>query len=74
MSVASVKGHEYATHLVTIIESGQLKKDYRPNHGMEFMGGSEELHKDRFRTYMGACTTLLMDERMKNWIKRGYYG
>ena len=52
----------------------RTKKDYRTNHGEEFTGGMEDKYGDKFKTYMGCCTTVLMDERLKSSVKRGYYG
>ena len=62
-------GYRYAQ-----IRNLELKKDYRTNHGEEFTGGMEDKYGDKFKTYMGCCTTVLMDERLKGSVKRGYYG
>ena len=62
-------GYRYAR-----IRNLELKKDYRTNHGEEFTGGMEDKYGDKFKTYMGCCTTVLMDERLKSSVKRGYYG
>ena len=67
-------GYRYAQIFLTRIRNLELKKDYRTNHGEEFTGGMEDKYGDKFKTYMGCCTTVLMDERLKSSVKRGYYG
>lgn len=70
----SERGHLYGIQLIQLIKTGELKKDYRPNHGIEFTGGAEELHKMRFCNYISSCSTMLMGERLKAASRRGYYG
>ena len=67
-------GYRYAQIFLKRIRTLELKKDYRTNHGEEFTGGMEDKYGDKFKTYMGCCTTVLMDERLKSSVKRGYYG
>ncbi len=67
-------GYRYAQIFLKRIRNLELKKDYRANHGEEFTGGMEDKYGDKFKTYMGCCTTVLMDERLKSSVKRGYYG
>lgn len=67
-------GYRYAQIFLKRIRNFELKKDYRTNHGEEFTGGMEDKYGDKFKTYMGCCTTVLMDERLKSSVKRGYYG
>ena len=51
-----------------------FQKENRRNHGHDFTGGEEGLHMDQFRSYISSCGGILMDERMKTSIRRGYYG
>ena len=67
-------GYRYAQIFLKRIRNLELKKDYRTNHGEEFTGGMEDKYGDKFKTDMGCCTTVLMDERLKSSVKRGYYG
>lgn len=63
----------YGRKLVTALENGTFRKDYRTNHGPDFTEGLEELHKYRFHVYLGSCGRFLMDERIA--AGRGeYYG
>lgn len=65
---------QICTDLFKTNQEPRTKKDYRTNHGEEFTGGMEDKYGDKFKTYMGCCTTVLMDERLKSSVKRGYYG
>ena len=70
----SEKGHVCGVQFLTALKSGALKKECRPNHGNDFTGGQEELHKARFCNYVSSCASILMDERLKASSRRGYYG
>lgn len=67
-------GYRYAQIFVKQIRNLELKKDYRTNHGEDFTGGMEDKYGDKFKKHMGCCTTVLMHERLKSSVKRGYYG
>ena len=74
MNTMSEKGHIFGEKFVMKLENGELKKDFRTNHGDDFTGGSEALQMYYFRNYLYSCSTILMDERIKNTARRGYYG
>lgn len=74
MHQMSKQGYEYGIRLVEALCSGTFQKENRPNHGHDFTGGEEGLHMDQFRSYISSCGGILMDERMKVSIRRGYYG
>ncbi|MDE6969989.1 MAG: hypothetical protein K2P69_09560 [Eubacterium sp.] len=63
----------YGKKLVTALETGAFQKDYRTNHGPDFTDGLEELHRYRFRVYLGSCGRFLMDERIAAG-RSGYHG
>ena len=69
----SKKGYDYGTRLVNALETGAFVKDFRPNHGSDFTGGLENLHRERFRLYMGSCGCFLMDLRLASGTGE-YYG
>lgn len=71
--IKSAQGHVYGMKLLDSLESGKLKKEYLSNHGSNFTGGLEQMHKDQFKAYLSSCTTILMDERLR-LIGREYYG
>ncbi|EOS22712.1 hypothetical protein C806_03324 [Lachnospiraceae bacterium 3-1] len=66
-------GNEYGRKLVTELKTGVFQKDYRTNHGPDFAEGLEELHRYRFRVYLGSCGRFLMDERIAA-DRSEYYG
>ena len=58
-------GRKNGELLVEQLKSGKFKKDFRPNHGTDFTGGLEGLHRYRFATYLGSCSCFLMDCRIR---------
>lgn len=64
-------GREKGEKLINAIKSGKIRKDYRTNHGYEFYGGYEQLHKERFHNYLGSCSRYLDNQRLK---EKEYYG
>lgn len=57
--------------LILAIREGKILKENRPNHGYEFHGGYERLHKQRFHNYLGSCSRYLDSKRI---CEREYYG
>ena len=54
-----------AKKLISAIRNGEIIVDKRPNHGNDFFGGLEQLHKKNFDTYLGSCNRYLENKRMK---------
>ncbi len=71
MEVRRNKGVELGQKLIISIKEKKIKKDNRTNHGRDFYGGYEQLHKDRFHGYLGSCSRYLDNRRLK---EREYYG
>ena len=65
--------HIQGERLVELLETGKIKQDRRPNHGVDFVEGPEELHRYLFNSYMSSCSSFLLDRRI---AERGnvYYG
>ena len=53
------------------LQSGEFKKNFRPNHGPDFTGGLEEQYRYIFNQYMSSCGCFLMDMRL---VRREYHG
>lgn len=53
------------------LQSGEFKKNYRPNHGPNFTGGLEDFYLYTFKKYLSSCGCFLMDMRM---VRREYRG
>ena len=51
--------------------SGEFKKNYRPNKGLNFTGGFEGNYFDFFEKYLCSCGCYMMDNRLK---REDYYG
>lgn len=67
------KGMLYGKALVDRIEDGSFYKEFRTNHGLDFTGSLEQLHKYRFVTYMGSCGCYLLNSRVAS-RKGEYFG
>lgn len=64
---------EFAEKLLKDMEQGIIQKDCMTNHFKDFTGGMEELHRDRYRSYLSSCGCYLMDLRLKN-MEEDYHG
>ena len=53
------------------LQSGEFKKNHRPNHGSNFTGGLEDFYAYTFKKYLSSCGCFLMDSRI---IRREYRG
>lgn len=71
MKSVSEKGMVYGEILVNSLEDGSFSKECRTNHGFDFTGGLEQLHKYRFVTYMSSCGCYLLNRRVES--KKGEY-
>lgn len=58
-------GEKRGKKLIEEIKEGKIQFDKRPNHGEEFYGAYEQLHKERFCSYLGSCSRYLANKRMK---------
>ena len=58
-------GRQFAMELLEDIKTNKILKDCMVNHSDEFTGDVEELHRKRFRAYLGSCGCYLMDLRIK---------
>lgn len=67
MQLEKTKGELFVEQL----QSGEFKKNYRPNHGPDFTGGLEEQYQYAFNQYMSSCGCFLMDKRL---VRREYHG
>ncbi|QWT52204.1 hypothetical protein [Eubacterium sp. MSJ-33] len=57
--------------LIIAIRERKILKDNRPNHGLDFYGGYEELYRQRFHNYLGSCSRYLENKRLN---VREYHG
>ncbi len=64
-------GAEIGKRLITAIQKGDILVDRRPNHGVDFSGAYEKLHKERFHNYLGSSSRYLGNKRMK---EQKYHG
>lgn len=64
-------GTEKGKKLIMAIKNGEIQVDKRPNHGNDFYGAYEQLHKERFHNYLGSSTRYLGNKRMK---EQRYHG
>ena len=62
----SEKAKLNSERLIQQLQSGEFKKNCRPNHAPDFSGGAEELYRYRFNKYLGSCSCFLMDKRLKD--------
>lgn len=64
---------EFAEKLLKDMEQGTIQKDCMTNHFEDFTGGMEELHRERYRSYLNSCGCYLMDLRLKD-MEEEYHG
>ncbi len=64
-------GAEKGKKLIMAIQNGEILVDRRPNHGVEFSGAYEKLHKERFHDYLGSSCRYLGNKRIK---EQKYHG
>ena len=57
------KGKIYGECLVKALKNGSMQKDSAPEIGCAYRTGSTDV--DQFRTYIGSCSCILMDRRLK---------
>lgn len=57
------KGKIYGECLVKALKNGSMQKDSAPEIGCAYRTGSSDI--DQFRTYIGSCSCILMDRRLK---------
>lgn len=67
MAEFKTKGEKFTEELL----SGEFKKNSRPNHGEDFIGGLEEFHQYLFDKYLSSCGCFLMDMRIR---REEYHG
>ena len=64
-------GEKKGKKLIMAIKANKIKVDKRPNHGREFYGAYEQLHKERFHNYLGSSSRYLGNKRIK---EQKYHG
>lgn len=57
------KGKIYGECLVKALKNESVQKDLAPETGCTYGTGSADI--DQFRTYIGSCSCILMDRRLK---------
>lgn len=57
------KGKIYGECLVKALKNGSMQKDSAPEIGCTYGTGSSDIYQ--FRTYIGSCSCILMDRRLK---------
>jgi hypothetical protein len=57
------KGKIYGKCLVNALKNGSVQKNSAPETGYTYGTGSADI--DQFRTYIGSCSCILMDRRLK---------
>lgn len=67
------RAQEFAEKLLKDIEQGIIQKDCMTNHFKDFTGRMEELHRDRYRSYLSSCGCYLMDLRLED-MEEDYHG
>lgn len=64
---------QYADFLIERLKNGQFPRYNLPNHGEDFSGGPENLAREKFISYMGSCSHMIM--RMNtDELRCRYYG
>ena len=63
----NTRGDKFVKELL----SGEFKKNYRTNKGLDFTGGYEGIYYDYFERYICSCGCYIMDKRLK---REEYYG
>ena len=58
--------------LVEALMSGEIKKDYRTNHGRKFSGGYERLYFDKFQAYLGNVNRYILNTKLEGRDYEGY--
>lgn len=67
------EGRQFALELLDEMKSGAIVKACMGNHSDDFTGGMENLHRERFRQYLGSCGCYLMDLRLRE-SEEAYHG
>ena len=57
------KGKIYGECLVKALKNGSMQKDSAPEIGCAYGTGSSDIYQ--FRAYIGSCSCILMDRRLK---------
>lgn len=62
---------ERADKFISAIREKKIVVDNRPNHGRDFFGPYEQLHKHRFYSYLGSCSRYIENKYIE---ERKYHG
>ena len=64
---------QFASDFLNDLKTGEIEKECMTNHFQEFSEGLEDLHKDRFCTYLKSCGCFLMNRRL-DAMEEVYHG
>ena len=73
MNAKENKAGQFAKEFLNDLKTGKIKEEYITSYSHEFSEGLEEVHRDKFCTYLKSCGCFLMNRRL-DAAEEAYHG